>query len=211
MNGATDSKNLERSAPARFDPPALRAAAVFAACIAAAGAFVAWGRVTHGPAWQAVASRAWLAALLGLLVVAVALVALDITRRKNVSWRHLRARFGQPFEPAPDPKNHGAGQGRLGPHTYWGVRSMGSKGGLIVARMVGPLYGPLHIPWSAVSAVEAYPNVLTGRRGFETDMGAKLTLRGAQSVTLEVPWLAEFRQFMPNSVRFRLVKLPAQG
>ena len=203
-------KQPARESP-RFDPPALRAAAVLAVCIGAAAAFVLYGLFTRNALWQGLASRGWLAALLVLALALVLLVAFDVTRRKNVSWRLLRARFGQPLAEAPDRRNHGAGRGQLAGHTYWGVRSMGSPGGIEVARVLAPVNRPLYIPWSEVSAIEAYPNVLTGKRGFETDMGARITVRGSEPLTVEVPWLAEFRKLMPKSVRFRLVKLPAQG
>jgi hypothetical protein len=210
MSKASDSMNEERSAPARFDVPAMRAAAVLAMCVGTL-ALLMYGAFIDRAAWQALALRGWVVVLLALPVAVVALAALDCLRRKNVSWRLLRSRFGQPLEEPPDRSNHGAGQGRFGEHTYWGVRSMGSKDGLVLTRVLGALNRPLHIPWAQIAAVEAYPNVLTGKRGFETDMGAKLTLRGAKAVAIEVPWLAEFRNLMPKSVRFRLVKLPAQG
>jgi hypothetical protein len=213
MNKARATPNVKEPLPEtpRFDPPALRAAAVLAVCLGAAAAFVSLGLVTRNALWQGLAERPWLAALLVLVLAVVVAAAFDQTRPKNVSWRLLRARFARELEQPPDRTNHGAGRGQLGAHVYWGLRSTGSPSGLVITRVLAPLNRPLQIPWSEIAAIDAYPNVLTGKRGFETDMGARLTLRGAQPVTLEVPWLAEFRKLMPKSVRFRLIRLPAQG
>ncbi|GMW07991.1 MAG: hypothetical protein QY320_00175 [Gammaproteobacteria bacterium] len=194
--------------PARYDAAALQAAIVLAACLVALVMYAAWERLPGGGLWPGRAGRGWLLALAALPFIGIVLGAFDVARRKNVAWRALRARFAAPLDPAPDRSNYGAGKALLSGHTYWGTRSFGSSAGLGIARVLSLLHRPLYIPWSEVSAVDAYPNVLTGNPGFETDMGAILTLRGERSGTLEVPWLAEFRSLMPKSVRFRLVKLP---
>ncbi len=202
-----DKAANNRTVTARFDAAAVRAAVVLAVCLVAVAAYLAWERLAGG-LWQGLPGRGWLLALAVLLIGCITLGALDVTRRKNVAWRALRARFAGPLDPAPDRSNYGAGKARFSGHAYWGTRSFGSAAGLAVARVLSPLNRPLLIPWSAIAAVDAYPNVLTGNPGFETDMGATLTIRGEHPVTLEVPWLAEFRNLMPKSVRFRLVKTP---
>ncbi len=201
----------EQTVPARFDRASMQAAAVLALCLGAMAAFIVYDRLSNGGAWRGLPGRGWLLAFAASLLACVVLAALDVTRRKNIAWRALRARFAEPVDPAPDRKNYGAGKVRLAGYAYWGARSFGSTGGLVVMRVLSVIHRPLHVPWSAIAHVEAYPNVLTGNPGFETDMGARVTIRGERSVTLEVPWLAEFRNFMPKTVKFRLVKLPEQS
>ena len=55
--------------------------------------------------------------------------------------------------------------------------------------------------------VDSFPNLLTGRKDFETDMQAQILLRNQSDVTIEVPWLTEYRQLLPKSVKFRAIKL----
>lgn len=153
----------------------------------------------------------WLAALAVILVALIALFAFDLTRRKNISWRLIARHYGKSSSDASRAKNHAAGQGKVGGHSYWGLRCFGSAGGLAVVRVLAVVNRPLFIPWSAISTVETFPSPLTGRPGFETDVQARIKLRNRPSLVIEVPWLGEFREFLPNSVKIRSTKLPGQA
>ena len=67
------------------------------------------------------------------------------------------------------------------------------------------LAGALRI--APITKIDAFPNLLTGRRGFETDMQAQIFLRDQPDLAIEIPWLKEYRQLLPKSVRFRSIKL----
>lgn len=151
--------------------------------------------------------RPWLALLLGSILAVVVLALLDWTRPKNRAWRQLRADYGEPFDAAPDRSQFGTGRGRLGSYGYFGLRSFGAAKGLEVGRIVAFANPPLYIPWTAVAKIDAYPNLLTGRQGFESDMQARIVLRQQPDLSIEVPWLKEYRQLLPNSVRYRSIKL----
>ena len=153
----------------------------------------------------------WLAALAIAIVALIGLFAFDLSRRKNISWRSMARHYGKPSGDAFHRKNHAAGQGKVGGYSYWGLRCFSSAGGLAVVRVLAVVNRPLFIPWSAISTVETFPSPLTGKPGFETDLQARITLRDRPSLAVEVPWLSEFREFLPNSVRIRTTKLPGQA
>lgn len=153
------------------------------------------------------AQRSWLLILVLVLLVLPLLIVFDMTRAKNVAWRSLRERFGSGFDESLDRKNFGTGGAKLGDFGYLGVRCFGSPGGLEIGRILSIVNAPLQIPWSAMAKIDTYPNLLTGRRGFETDMQARITLRDAADFEIEVPWLTEYRQLLPKSVKYRSIKL----
>ena len=139
----------------------------------------------------------------GLAVVVLVVASLlDAMRPKNVAWRRLRGRCGPRPDDAAARGKHAAGRGRFGHHSYWGLRCFGGPGGLLILRLL-PFNRPLFLPWSAISAIEVSPGALTGKAGFETDMDARIEVRGDPSLTVEVPWLEEFRPLLPKAIRLR--------
>jgi len=124
-----------------------------------------------------------------------------------VAWRSLGARFGQPFGAALERKNFATGRAQVSDYAYFGVRCFGSPGGLEIGRIASRLNRPVYIPWSAMAKIDTFPNLLTGRKGFETDMQAQISLRDWPDLTFQVPWLTEYRQLLPKSVRYRAIKL----
>jgi len=119
----------------------------------------------------------------------------------------LREQFGEEFGETLDRKNFGTGRGQLGDHTYFGLRCFGSPDGLEVSRIISLVNPPLYLSWSAMAKIDTFPNLLTGRKDFETDMQARIALRDQSEVTIEVPWLTEYRQLLPKSVKYRAIKL----
>ena len=45
------------------------------------------------------------------------------------------------------------------------------------------------------------------RKEFETDMQAQITLSDRPELKVELPWLSEYRQLLPKSVKYRAIKL----
>lgn len=181
-----------------FDPAARRAAVALGAGLLLLAAGVAYG-ATAGPSW--------LVLVVVIVLLAPILVAGDMLRSKNIAWRALRSRFGTGFDAGLDRKNFGTGRALLGGFSYFGVRCFGSPGGLEIGRIVSRVNLPVNMPWSAVAKIDTYPNLLTGRQGFETDMQARIALRDDPEFQIEVPWLAEYRQLLPKSVKYRSIKL----
>jgi len=149
----------------------------------------------------------WLAALAVVIGGLAFVFAFDRTRAKNVAWRALGQQFGEAFGENFERKTFGTGRAQVGDHDYFGVRCFGSPQGLEISRIVSVVNSPVFIPWAAVAKIDTYPNLLTGRKGFETDMQAQMTLRDQPDLTVEVPWLTEYRQLLPKSVRYRSIKL----
>lgn len=193
--------------PKRFDSIAVRANVALASGLALLAAAAAYGLVS-GAGWMtALLERGWLVALLVIAVAGVAGVLLDLARSKNVAWRWLRQRFGAAFDERVERRNFGTGRAQIGDHGYFGVRCYGSPTGLEVGRIASLVNRPLCLPWSAMAKIDTFPNLLTGRKGFETDMQARITLREQPDLAVELPWLAEYRQLLPKSVKFRAIKL----
>jgi hypothetical protein len=151
--------------------------------------------------------RGWLAALAVLVVALAGLFVYDRARAKNVAWRALQKRFGTAFAEPAERGNFATGRGQLGDNAYFGLRCFGSAGGLEVARIMSFVNAPLYIPWSAMTKIDAYPNLLTGRKDFETDLQGQISLVDEPDMQVELPWLAEYRQLLPKSVKFRSIKL----
>jgi hypothetical protein len=198
-------------ASARFDRPAIWSAAALAVLFVTLAGVMVYGRA-GGQGWLGrVFLQRWPVVLGGTLIAVLALSLFDLTRQKNVVWRAIRRRYGARPAGARPGKNYGAGRGRVGRYSYLGLRCFGYPDGLAVVRLLSIVNRPLFVPWSAVSAVEAYPNVLTGKVGFENDMEAKIVLRDEPTLMVEVPWLGEYRQLLPKAVRFRSTKRPEKA
>lgn len=211
MSDQTKKTGDEHTRQVRYDRVAIAATTGLVIFLGLLTAFIVDGRIAERAWLQWLLERRWLAALGAAVVALIVLFAFDLTRRKNIAWRLIKRQYGQRSGDALHDKNHAAGQGRIGAHSYWGLRCFGSPSGLAIVRVLSGVNRPLFISWSAISMVETFPSPLTGRRGFETDMGARITLRERPSLTVEVPWLAEFRGFLPNSVKLRSTKLPGHG
>jgi len=163
-----------------------------------------------GIIYSAITDLAWLSWLVVLVVIIIALAGVplfNMTRPKNIAWRSLRIQFGEEFGETLDRKNFGTGRGQVGDHSYFGLRCFGSPSGLEVSRIVSFVNPPLYIPWSAITKIDTFPNLLTGRKEFETDMQAQIVLNDQPDLTIEVPWLTEYRQLLPKSVKYRAIKL----
>jgi predicted O-linked N-acetylglucosamine transferase (SPINDLY family) len=182
-----------RTMTARFDRTAIWAAAGLLVCVGLLAVVAGAGHMLDA---------GWRALVMGLIAI-VALTLVDLMRPKNLMWRAFRRHFGPADARAGG--NHGAGTGRLGACSYRGLGCFGSSAGLTAVRILSRLHRPLFIPWSAMTAIEAYPSSMTGRPGFETDMQAAIRLRD-QSSHIELPWLAEFRELVPKSVAFHSTK-----
>jgi hypothetical protein len=149
----------------------------------------------------------WLAALAAVAAAFIGALLFDTTRPKNAAWQKLREQFGESHGTPLDRKTGAAGRGQLGDYHYFGVRCFGSPDELEIGRIMSFLNPPLYIPWTAITKIDTFPNLLTGRRGFETDMQAQIILRDQPDLAIEIPWLEEYRQLLPKSVRFRSIKL----
>ncbi len=191
----------------RFDPTARRATITLLAVLTLLAGAVAYSAVAKLGWLSWVLSRGWLVALSVLIVALIAFFMFDLTRPKNVSWRRLRDHFGEAFGETLDKKNFGTGRGQVGEYAYFGLRCFGSPTGLEINRILSFLNQPLYIPWSTVSKIDTFPNLLTGRKDFETNMQAQIVLRDWPDTTIEVPWLTEYRQLLPKSVKYRAIKL----
>jgi hypothetical protein len=156
---------------------------------------------------SAIAGLLWLATLAAVAVAIIAALLFDTARPKNAAWQKLREQFGEAFGATFDRKNFGAGRGQFGDFRYIGLRCFGSPDGLEIGRIMSFLNPSLYVPWSAIAKIDAFPNLLTGRQGFETDMQAQIVLRDQPDMVIEIPWLTEFRQLLPKSVKFRSIKL----
>jgi predicted O-linked N-acetylglucosamine transferase (SPINDLY family) len=198
-SGSTD----ERTMPVRFDRVAIGAAAGLLVCLGLLAAAVS------PDAWLSrLFAHRWLTALTMGLIAVVALTLVDLMRPKNLMWRALRRRYGPCPADARAGGDHAAGSGRLGTHSFRGLGCFASPTGLAAVRILSVLHRPLFIPWSAIAAIEAYPSLMTGRPGFETDMQASVRLRDQSSPAVELPWLAEFRERVPKTVGFHSAKRP---
>jgi hypothetical protein len=155
----------------------------------------------------AFAGLLWLAALTAVAVAFIGALLFDVARPKNAAWQKLRGQFGESHGTPLERKTVAAGRGQLGDYHYFGVRCFGSPEELEIGRIMSFLNPPLYIPWSAITKIDAFPNLLTGRRDFETDMQAQIILRDQPDLEIEIPWLKEYRQLLPKSVRFRSIKL----
>ncbi|MGI9342150.1 MAG: hypothetical protein ACR2QV_04830 [Gammaproteobacteria bacterium] len=198
MNTAEQETPPSKPPKPAFDAVARRAAAGCVVGLVLVIAFAAYGAIA-GPGWLV------FIAIIALLVSIG--VAADLMRSKNIAWRALRSRFGTGFDAELDRKSFGTGRALLGGFSYFGVRCFGAPGGLEISRIVSRVNLPINVPWSAVDKIDTYPNLLTGRQGFETDMQARITLRDDREFQMEVPWLTEYRQLLPRSVKFRSIKL----
>jgi len=156
---------------------------------------------------SAIAGLLWLAALAAVAVALTAALLFDTARPKNAAWQKLREQFGEPFVATLDRSNFGTGRGQLGDYHYFGIRCFGSLDGLEIGRLMTILNPPLYVPWHAIAKIDSFPNLLTGRQGFETDVQAQITLTDQPDLVIEIPWLTEFRQLLPKSVKFRSIKL----
>ncbi len=151
--------------------------------------------------------NSWLMALAIIVIVLVALFLFDRMRAKNVAWREFRKQFGQVFGESLERRNFGTGRGQVGDNRYLGLRCFGSPDGLEISRLMSFVNPPIYLPWSAIDKIDSFPNLLTGRQEFETDMQAQIILRDQPELTIEVPWLTEYRQLLPKSVKYRAIKL----
>jgi hypothetical protein len=149
----------------------------------------------------------WLAAVSAAAAALIVALLFDAARPKNAAWQKLRERFSESTGTPLDRKTGAAGRGKLGDDHYFGLRCFGSPDELEIGRIMSFLNPPLYIPWSAITKIDAFPNLLTGRQGFETDMQAQIILRDQPDLAIEIPWLKEYRQLLPKSVRFRSIKL----
>jgi len=152
-------------------------------------------------------AHGWLLALVIVILALMVLFLFDMTRAKNVAWRSLSQQFGTGFGATLERRNFATGRGQVGDHSYFGLRCFGSPDGIEIGRLVSFVHPPLYIPWSAMTKIDTFPNLLTGRKDFETDMQAQIVLRGQSEFTVEIPWLTEYRQLLPKSVKYRAIKL----
>jgi|GEM_PF-1873054 len=201
MNSDEPTQTLHR------DPTATRASFVLLGGIVLLVAGIIYSAVAGLPWLPWLLERSWLLILVVIVIVAIGWFLFSIARPKNIAWRSLRGQFGQKFGETLHQKNFGTGRGQVGDHAYFGLRCFGSPSGLEVSRIVSFVNPPLYIPWSAMAKIDTFPNLLTGRKDFETDMQAQITLRDQPELTIEVPWLTEYRQLLPKSVKYRAIKL----
>jgi len=197
----------ERPATTRLDRTALRARAALVVMSVLLIAWVIVGAVTGRGGLPWLLGNVRLTVLVAAIVAILGGMLLDATRQKNVAWRSLRERFGAGFSDRPDRSTFGTGRGLVGEHAYYGLRCFGCADGLEVGRILYFLNPPIFIPWSAMAKIDTFPNILTGRKDFETDEQARIHLRDPSDLTLEVPWLKEYRQLLPKTVKYRAIKL----
>lgn len=191
----------------RFDQTARLATITLLATLLLLAGGIAYSAVAKHNWLSWALSRSWLVTVAILIVALLTFFLFDMTRPKNVGWRRLRERFDEAFSETLDRKNFGTGRGQVGEYAYFGLRCFGSPSGLEINRIVAVLNRPLFIPWSAVAKIDTFPNLLTGRKEFETNMQAQIVLREWPDLTIEVPWLTEYRQLLPKSVKYRAIKL----
>lgn len=201
MNDETAMNAGEPAPRPELDQTARRGLLALAVIVALAVALVAWGAAT-GTGWWG-----WALTMCIVVVALAAAFAWDLARPKNLAWRSLAQQFGAAFREQPDRKNLAAGRGQVGGNWYFGVRCFASPEGIEVNRIVSFVNPPLSVPWSAIAKIDTFPSLLTGRKGFETDLQAQVGLRDDPSLTVEVPWLTDFRKFLPKSVKYRTIKL----
>jgi len=200
--------NSDDSTPAMpLDKLASRARATLVTGIVLLAICIIYSAVANLGWLSWVLARGWAISLFVVVFGLIALFLFDITRSKNIAWRALRQQFSDDFGEILDRKNFATGRGQVGDFNYLGLRCFGSPSGLEINRIVSHVNPPLYIPWSAMDKVDSFPNLLTGRKDFETDMQAQILLRNQSDVTIEVPWLTEYRQLLPKSVKFRAIKL----
>ncbi len=149
----------------------------------------------------------WLLAPAAILFILAALSLFDMTRAKNKAWRSLSQSYAEPFGEITNRKNFATGSGQVGDYSYFGLRCFGTQDGIEISRIISAVNPPLYIPWSAITKIDTFPNLLTGRKDFETDMQSQIILSDQPELSIEVPWLAEYRQLLPKSVKYRSIKL----
>ncbi len=199
--------NDEPTQTTRLDKIAIRARITLIVGFVLLAAWITYSAIT-GLAWLPwLLARSWLVTLVIIVIVFVGALLFSLARPKNIAWRLLCEQFGQEFGETLDRKNFGTGRGQVGDYAYFGIRCFGTPSGLEVSRIVSAVNPPLYIPWSAVAKIDTFPNLLTGRKDFETDMQAQIALRDLPDLTIEVPWLTEYRQLLPKSVKYRAIKL----
>lgn len=155
--------------------------------------------LTTGPGWLLIPTA--------ILFILVALSLFDLTRAKNTAWRSLSQSYGEPFGEITNRKNFATGSGQVGDHSYFGLRCFGTQNGIEISRIISVVNPALYIPWSAITKIDTFPNLLTGRKDFETDMQSQIVLSDQPELSIEVPWLAEYRQLLPKAVKYRSIKL----
>ncbi len=197
----------ELTQPQRLDQTATRASISLATGFVLLAAGIIYSVVADLGWLPWLLARGWLVTIAVIIIALASLFLLSITRPKNVAWRSLRGLFGEEFGETLDRKNFGTGRGQVGDHSYFGLCCFGSPSGLEISRIVSAVNQPLFIPWSAMVKIDTFPNLLTGRKDFETDRQAQIVLRDQPDMTIEVPWLTEYRQLLPKSVRYRAIKL----
>lgn len=191
----------------RLDQAGLRAVIALAAISGLIIAVMTYSAIADLPWIHWFLARGWAITVAIVIVAIIALFLFDMTRTKNIAWRSLGQQFGQAFKEVPDRENIGTGRSQIGDHWYLGIRCYASPDGLEIGRILRFVNPPLSIPWSAIAKIDTFPNLLTGRKGFETDMQAQIILHDQSSLAIEVPWLTDFRKFLPKSVRYRAIKL----
>lgn len=213
MNSEATKQELDADSPsaagqpAKLDKPAIvaRVVLIFAGVLLIAAAVFS---ALSGAGWfSRLLANGWLLTLVLILLAAAGLFLHSISSAKNIAWRQLARQFGQPFGENIDRKNFSTGRGLVDNHAYLGLRCFGAPSGLEVGRIVSFVNPPLYIPWSAINKIDTFPSLLTGRKEFETDMQAQITLREQPELKVELPWLSEYRQLLPKSVKYRAIKL----
>ena len=207
MNDETQMKSDELTGGQSLDQAALRAVLALSIVLGLLVAVIAYSSFADLAWLQWLLAHGWVIAVAIIIVAMSALFVFDMTRAKNIAWRSLGEKFGVAFKEQPDRDNVCAGRGQVGDHWYLGIRCFASPEGIEINRIVRFINPPLSIPWSAIAKIDTFPNLLTGRKGFETDMQAQIILRDQSSLTIEVPWLMDFRKFLPKSVKYRAIKL----
>jgi len=181
----------------RFDPPAIRA--LIMAAIVAILIFVAYANMGG-----ALLEQTWLV-LLSIFIILVGIgFVYFYTRKAHVVWRHFQKNFSQSFDDMQTKSVLGTGAGTIGTSRYLGLSTFCSPKGIEIRGIMLP---PISIPWSAISHIDAKPGVLTGKKGFESDMEGIMKLRDHPSVPLQFPWLKEFRELAPKTVKYREFKI----
>ncbi|MAF84099.1 MAG: hypothetical protein QGH93_03190 [Gammaproteobacteria bacterium] len=199
--------NDKPSQAKRLDRTAFLARSALAAGLALLSACIIYGSMTDQGWLTWLLARGWLVTFIIVIIVLTGTFIFALTLPKNIAWRSLQGPFGMEFGEILDRKNFGTGRGQVGDHAYFGLRCFGSPSGLEVSRIVSFVNPPLYIPWSAMAKIDTFPNLLTGRKDFETDMQAQIVLRDQSELTIELPWLTEYRQLLPKSVKYRAIKL----
>ena len=184
----------------RFDPPAIRGLILAAIIVALIITLVFYANMSD----SGLLDQAWLVILTAFAILAGIGILYLYTRKKNVVWRNFQKRFAQKIDDMQTKGALGTGAGMIGEYRYVGLSTFCSPTGIEVRGIMLPA---ISIPWSEISGLDARPGVLTGKKGFESDMEALLQLREHPEIQLQFPWLKEYFELIPKTVKYREFKI----